>query len=72
MDASSSPTSTNSSLSSSQRFSLDEHDTKKILVYNHPYGLVTSSQQDLCKILDNGMSVLASLALVVVLFFTLS
>jgi len=50
---SSSPTSTNSSLSSSKRFGLDEHDTKKILVYNHPHGLITSSQQELCKTLDN-------------------
>lgn len=49
-----SPTSTNSSLSSSQRFGLDDRDTRKILVYNHPYGLSTSSEQDLCKQLDSG------------------
>jgi hypothetical protein len=54
--ASQSPTSTNSSLSSSRRFGLDERDTRKILVYNHPHGLMTSSQSDLCKLLDNGES----------------
>ncbi|KAF2670778.1 hypothetical protein BT63DRAFT_423073 [Microthyrium microscopicum] len=51
-----SPTSTNSSLSSSQRFQrfgLDDRSTKKIMVYNHPHGLITSSQQDLCKMIDS-------------------
>jgi len=47
--------STNTSLqSSSERFGLDQKDTHTILVYNHPNGgLSTTSEQDLCKTLDD-------------------
>jgi hypothetical protein len=54
--------STNTSLqSSSERFGLDQKDTRAILVYNHPNGLITSSEQDLCKTLDNGEHALRSI-----------
>jgi hypothetical protein len=56
MSQNSSPTGTNSSISSSVRFDLDPHDTSKILVYTYRVGVKTSSQQQLCKSLDKGTS----------------
>ena len=54
----SSPTGTNSSLSSADRFGLDANDTRKILVYEYRGGPVkTTSQQELCRTLDKGISV---------------
>jgi hypothetical protein len=44
--------STNSSLSSSERFGLNMRDKRSILVYRHPTALTTSSESDLCKELD--------------------
>ena len=52
-----SPTkSSNSSLSSSERFGLDPNDTSRILVYTYRRGVRPSSQKDLCKNLDSGMT----------------
>jgi len=51
----SSPTGTNSSLSSADRFGLDANDTGKILVYEYRGGPVkTTSQRALCRTLDKG------------------
>jgi hypothetical protein len=51
----SSPTGTNSSLKSADRFGLDANDTGKILVYEYRRGPVkTSSQKALCSKLDEG------------------
>jgi|ERR1700761_1865993 len=50
-----SPTSTSSSLSSGERFGLDDKSRSKILVYDRPDGISFSSQQELCKKLDNSM-----------------
>lgn len=49
--------STHSSTSSSARkFALDEDDTGPILLYKYRGGLKTSSQKDLCALLDKGES----------------
>jgi len=56
-----SPTSTSSSLSSSERFGLNEKDRGKILVYNRKDGKSDfSSEQDLCKLLNNDRSLRCS------------
>jgi hypothetical protein len=53
--ASSVPSSgTNESLTSRERFGLNESDKRTILVYNHPHGLENSSEEKLCKVLDGG------------------
>ena len=57
----SSPTGTNSSLSSADRFDLDANDTRKILVYEYRGGPVkTTSQQELCRTLDKGIAFCAA------------
>jgi len=56
-----SPTSTSSSLSSSERFGLNEKNRNRILVYNRKDGKSDfSSEQDLCKLLDNDRSLRCS------------
>jgi hypothetical protein len=49
-----SPTSTSSSLSSSERFGLQEADHSQIVVYHHKRGVYLSSQHELCQKLNKG------------------
>ena len=52
--------STHSSSSSAERYRLDEFDDTPVLLYKYRVGLATSSQKDLCALLDKGTSALPS------------